>query len=149
MKIAFGCDHGGFIYKEAVINYLKNSGHEVVDFGTFSEDSCDYPDYATKVTNAVVTKDCNYGVLICGTGIGMSIVANKVKGIRCAHVTDEFSAEMTRRHNNANVLALGARISKMEDCLKFVEIFLNTPFDGGRHQTRVSKISDVENKNLK
>lgn len=149
MKIAFGCDHGGFIYKEAVINYLKNSGHEVVDFGTFSEDSCDYPDYATKVTNAVVTKDCNYGVLICGTGIGMSIVANKVKGIRCAHVTDEFSAEMTRRHNNANVLALGARISKIEDCLKFVEIFLNTPFDGGRHQTRVSKISDVENKNLK
>lgn len=147
MKIAFGCDHGGFIYKEAVINYLKNSGHEVVDFGTFSEDSCDYPDYATKVTNAVVTKDCNYGVLICGTGIGMSIVANKVKGIRCAHVTDEFSAEMTRRHNNANVLALGARISKIEDCLKFIEIFLNTPFDGGRHQTRVSKISDVENKN--
>lgn len=147
MKIAFGCDHGGFIYKEAVINYLKNSGHEVVDFGTFSEDSCDYPDYATKVTNAVVTKDCNYGVLICGTGIGMSIVANKVKGIRCAHVTDEFSAEMTRRHNNANVLALGARISKIEDCLKFVEIFLNTPFDGGRHQTRVSKISDVENEN--
>ncbi len=149
MKIAFGCDHGGFIYKEAVINYLKNSGHEVVDFGTFSEDSCDYPDYATKVTNAVVTKNCNYGVLICGTGIGMSIVANKVKGIRCAHVTDAFSAEMTRRHNNANVLALGARISKIEDCLKFVEIFLNTPFDGGRHQTRVSKISDVENKNLK
>ena len=149
MKIAFGCDHGGFIYKEAVINYLKNSGHEVVDFGTFSEDSCDYPDYAVKVTNAVVSKDCIYGVLICGTGIGMSIVANKVKGIRCAHVTDEFSAEMTRRHNNANVLALGARISKIEDCLKFVEIFLNTPFDGGRHQTRVSKISDVENKNLK
>lgn len=149
MKIAFGCDHGGIANKDAVIYYLSTNGYEVVDFGTFNEDSCDYPDYAKKVVEAVLQGDCEYGVLICGTGIGMSIVANKYKGIRCAHVTDAFSAEMTRRHNNANVIALGARITSKEDTVKFVDIFLNTPFEGGRHQTRVSKINEVEEKNFK
>lgn len=149
MKIAFGCDHGGIANKDAVIYYLSTNGHEVKDFGTFSEDSCDYPEYAKKVTLAVVNGECDYGILICGTGIGMSIVSNKIKGARCAHVTDAFSAEMTRKHNNSNVLALGARITSKEDCVKFVDIFLNTQFEGGRHQNRVSQILEIENETFK
>ncbi len=149
MKIAFGCDHGGIDYKDAVIYYLETHGHSVVDYGTFTSDSCDYPDYATLVCKSVIEKECDYGILICGTGIGMSMVANKFKGIRCAHVADEFSAEMTRRHNNANVLAMGARITKKEDVVKFVDIFLNTPFDGNRHEIRVNKITEIENKFFK
>ena len=144
MKIAFGCDHGGIANKDAVIYYLTTNGYEVKDFGTFTEESCDYPEYAIKVANAVVSGECNYGILICGTGIGMSMAANKVKGIRCAHVTDAFSAEMTRKHNDANVLALGARITSKEDCVKFVDIFLNTNFEGGRHLTRVQKVMEIE-----
>ncbi len=144
MKIAIGCDHGGYPYKDAVINYLTSNGYEVVDFGTNSNESCDYPDYCIPVCELVAKKDANYGVLICGTGIGMSICANKVKGIRCAHVTDEFSAEMTRKHNNSNVIALGARISTKENVIKFIEIFLNTQFEGGRHQARVDKINELD-----
>ena len=148
MKIAFGCDHGGFEYKTAVIENLKNNGHEVLDFGTFSADSCDYPDYAVPVCMAVTNKEADYGVLICGTGIGMSIVANKIKGIRCAHVNDSFCAEVTRLHNNSNVIALGARIATEEEIINYINIFINTPFEGvngGRHATRVNKIKEVEN----
>ncbi len=144
MKIAFGCDHGGIANKDAVIYYLSTNGHEVKDFGTFTEESCDYPEYAVKVCNAVNNGECDYGILICGTGIGMSMAANKVKGIRCAHVTDAFSAEMTRKHNDANVLALGARITSKDDCVKFVDIFLNTAFEGGRHAIRVEKVMQIE-----
>lgn len=144
MKIAFGCDHGGISAKDSVIYYLATNGFEVVDFGTNSDESCDYPDYAVQVCNAVNSGDCEYGILICGTGIGMSICANKVKGIRCAHVTDKFSAEMTRRHNNSNVIALGARISSAEDIVEFVKIFLSTSFDGGRHAIRVNKVMELE-----
>lgn len=146
MKVAFGCDHGGFVAKQAVFDYFKANGIEFKDFGTFSEDSCDYPDFALPVSESVAKGEFDYGVLICGTGIGMSIVANKVNGIRCAHVTDEFSAEMTRRHNNTNIIALGARITKVEDIVKYVQIFLTTPFDGGRHQNRINKIQLVEDK---
>lgn len=144
MKIAIGCDHGGFAYKDAVIFYLVSNGHEVVDFGTNSEESCDYPDYCIPVCNEVVAKKADYGILICGTGIGMSICANKVKGIRCAHVTDIFSAEMTRKHNDTNVIALGARISTKDDVVKFVDKFLNTEFEGGRHQKRVDKLNELD-----
>ncbi len=144
MKIAFACDHGGFSAKEEVINYLKANGYSVKDFGTFSEESCDYPEYAQAVCKSVLSGESDKGVLICGTGIGMSIVANKIKGIRCAHVTDIFSAEMTRRHNNTNVIALGARITETNEIIKLIDKFLTTEFDGGRHQIRVDKISKVE-----
>ncbi|MBO7215221.1 MAG: ribose 5-phosphate isomerase B [Clostridia bacterium] len=146
MKIAFGCDHGGFPAKEAVIEYLVGAGHEVLDAGTFSDESCDYPDYAIKVCNAVVDGSCDRGVLICGTGIGMSIAANKINGIRCAHVTDVFSADATRKHNDTNVIALGARITSVETIVKCVDIFLNTEFEGGRHENRVKKVMDLERK---
>lgn len=149
MKIAFGCDHGGFIAKNAVLSYLKSKGHEVIDFGTDSEVSCNYPEFAEKVALSVVNKNCDLGILICGTGIGMSIVANKIKGIRCAHVTDLFSAEMTRKHNNANVLAMGARITSVEDIVKLTEKFITTEFEGERHELRVNMIKDVENKYFK
>ena len=149
MKIAFGCDHGGFAVKNAVINHLKTKGYEVLDFGTFCEDSCDYPDFALKVAKSVTSGEAEKGVLICGTGIGMSIAANKVKGIRCAHVNDAFSAEFTRRHNDSNVIALGARIASETDIISYIDIFLSTPFEGGRHQRRVDKISQIESEFFK
>lgn len=144
MKIAFGCDHGGFPAKEEVIEFLTQKGYEVVDAGTFSDESCDYPDYAEKVCRLVLDGSCDRGVLICGTGIGMSIAANKFDGIRCAHVTDIFSAEMTRRHNDTNVIALGARITSVKDIISFIDVFLTTEFDGGRHATRVEKVCKIE-----
>ncbi len=144
MKVAFGCDHGGFPAKNEVIEFLTEKGYEVIDCGTFSDESCDYPDYAEKVCKLVTENECEKGVLICGTGIGMSIVANKIKGIRCAHVTDAFSAEMTRRHNDTNVIALGARITETPDIIKYIDIFLNTSFDGGRHATRVEKVNSFD-----
>lgn len=147
MKIAFGCDHGGFPAKNDVFEYLISQGHEIIDAGTFSEESCDYPDFAIKVCKLVLDGSADKGILICGTGIGMSIAANKVHGIRCAHVTDEFSAEMTRRHNDTNVIALGARISSVELIIKLIDIFLNTSFDGGRHENRVNKVMEIEKNN--
>ena len=144
MKIAFACDHGGYAYKDAVIYYLKTNGHDVVDFGTNSDESCDYPDYGVPACKAVANKEVDFGILICGTGIGMCICANKVKGIRCAHVTDVFSAEVTRKHNDTNVIALGARISTKEDVIKFIDKFLNTGFEGGRHQNRVNKVNELD-----
>ncbi len=144
MKIAIAFDHGGYPYKDAVIYYLSSHGHEFIDFGTNSEDSCDYPDFCIPACKAVADKTADYGILICGTGIGMSICANKIKGIRCAHVTDAFSADATRKHNNTNVIALGARITSKEDVIKFIDIFLNTEFEGGRHQARVDKIMQLE-----
>ena len=147
MKIAFGCDHGGFPAKNDVFEYLISQGHEIIDAGTFSDESCDYPDFAIKVCKSVLDGSADKGILICGTGIGMSIAANKVNGIRCAHVTDEFSAEMTRRHNDTNVIALGARITSVELIIKFIDIFLNTSFDGGRHENRVNKVMEIEKNN--
>ena len=146
MKISFCCDHGGFIAKEAVFDYLKNNGHEVVDFGTFSEQSCDYPDFAYPCSEAVAKGECEFGILICGTGIGMSICANKVKGVRCAHVTNIFCAEVTRQHNDTNMIAMGARINTVEEIVSFVDKFLTTKFEGGRHETRVGKIMAYEQK---
>ena len=144
MKIAFGCDHGGIEAKDAIIYYLAQNGHEVIDFGTNSTESCDYPDYAIPVSKAVANKEVDFGILVCGTGIGMSICANKIKGVRCAHVTDLFSAEFTRKHNDTNVIALGARISKTEDIVSYVDKFLTTEFEGGRHAKRVEKINSLD-----
>ena len=144
MKVAFGCDHGGIEAKDAIIYYLAQNGHEVIDFGTNSTESCDYPDYAIPVSKAVANKEVDFGILVCGTGIGMSICANKIKGVRCAHVTDLFSAEFTRKHNDTNVIALGARISKTEDIVSYVDKFLTTEFEGGRHAKRVEKINSLD-----
>ncbi|HHU22097.1 MAG TPA: ribose 5-phosphate isomerase B [Clostridiales bacterium] len=144
--IAIGSDHGGFALKRAIIEYLEEKGLEYKDFGTFSEESCDYPAYSEAVARSVVSGESEKGIIICGTGIGASIAANKVKGIRCALCGDCYSAEMTRRHNNANMLALGGRVLGVGHALKIVEIFLNTPFEGGRHQRRIDLISEIEAK---
>ena len=140
--IALGCDHGGYALMQSVKKHLDELGLEYKDFGTYSTDSCDYPVYAKAAAGAVASGECERGILICGTGIGISIAANKVKGIRAALCSDCFSAEMTRRHNNANMLAMGARVLGEGLALKIVDIFLNTPFDGGRHARRVDMIED-------
>lgn len=144
MKIALGCDHAGFEVKDNVIKSIQSAGHEYVDFGTSDTSSCDYPDFAVKVARSVASGRADMGILICGTGIGMSIAANKVGSIRCAHVTDEFSAKAAREHNNANILAVGARITSVELIEAIVDIFLNTPFAEGRHANRVNKITEIE-----
>lgn len=150
MKIAIGCDHGGFNVKPTIIEYLKKSNVEYVDFGCDTDKSVDYIDYAVPVCEAVVSGQCDLGILICGTGIGMSITANKIKGIRCGHCTDTFSARMTRLHNNANVIALGERITGAGLMVDIVDAFINTPFSNeDRHAKRVEKIKQVENKNFK
>ncbi len=140
--IALGCDHGGYALMQSVKAHLDELGLEYKDFGTYSTDSCDYPVYAKAAANAVANGECEKGILICGTGIGISIAANKVKGIRAALCSDCFSAEMTRRHNDANMLAMGARVLGEGLALKIVDIFLTTPFDGGRHARRVDMIED-------
>lgn len=144
MKVAIGTDHGGICLKSAIIDYLKSKGIEFCDFGTFSTDSVDYPDIAYPVAKAVAEGKFDKGILLCGTGIGMSITANKVKGIRAAVLSDEFSAQATAEHNNTNVLALGGRIVSPEKAVKLVDIWLSTPFAGGRHQQRIDKIKAIE-----
>lgn len=146
MKIALACDHGGLNLKNSVGAYLKEHGYEVVDFGTTTTDSCDYPDYALPAAEAVASGECDKGILICSTGIGVSIVANKVPGVRCAHCHDVYCAEFTRRHNNANVLAMGEKVVGAGYALQIVETFLATEFEGGRHERRVNKISAIEEK---
>lgn len=146
MKIAIACDHGGLNLKNAVKKYLVDNGYEVKDFGTDSTASCDYPDYALPAAEAVANGDCERGIVICSTGIGVSIVANKVPGVRCAHCHDSYCAEFTRLHNNSNVLALGEKVVGVGYALKIVETFLKTEFEGGRHQRRVDKITEIEKK---
>lgn len=142
--IAIGCDHGGYALKKEIINYLNRKGLKFRDFGTFSEESVDYPIYAAKVAKAVVSGECDRGLLLCGTGIGISIAANKVKGIRAAACSEVYSAEMSRRHNNANILALGGRVLSPEKAVEIVDVWLNTEFEGGRHQRRVDLITEIE-----
>lgn len=146
MKIAIACDHGGLNLKNAVKKYLADNGYEVMDFGTDSTASCDYPDYALPAAEAVANGECDRGIVICSTGIGVSIVANKVPGVRCAHCHDSYCAEFTRLHNNSNVLALGEKVVGVGYALKIVETFLKTEFEGGRHQRRVDKITEIEKK---
>jgi ribose 5-phosphate isomerase B len=141
--IAVGSDHGGFALKKAILAHLEKRGLEYKDFGTWSEESCDYPDFGKAVAKAVAAGECEKGILICGTGIGISITANKVRGIRAALCGDCFSAEATRQHNDANILALGARVTGEGLALKIVDTFLDTPFSNDeRHIRRIRKIED-------
>ena len=146
MKIAVACDHGGLELKRALVRYLEEKGHEVVDFGTNSPESCDYPDYALPAAEAVAAGRCERGILVCGTGIGVSIVANKVPGIRCAHCHDTYSAKYTRLHNDANMLAFGQRVIGEGLMEEIVDVFLSTDFEGGRHQRRLDKLAAIEAK---
>lgn len=143
-KIAIACDHGGYELKLTVVEHLKNNGFEVVDFGCDSTASVDYPDYAVPASKAVAAGECELGILICGTGIGMSLCANKVHGIRAACCSDAFSARMTRMHNNSNVLCLGARVVGAGLALDLVDLFLNTEFEGDRHIKRIEKVMAIE-----
>lgn len=143
MMIALGCDHGGFELKQEVIHYLEENEIEYKDYGCYSTDSCDYPIFAKKVAHAIVDGVCDKGILICGTGIGISIAANKVKGIRAALCHDCFSAQATREHNNANVLAMGARVIGPGLAVKIVDTFLNTDFSNEeRHLNRIAQIEE-------
>ena len=146
MKIAVGCDHGGFELKNEIINYLKSENYEVKDFGTYSTDSCDYPDIAQPVAEAVAAKEFEFGILICGTGIGIGIAANKVPGIRAALCSDTFSAHATREHNNANILTMGQRVVGPGLAIDIVKTFLNAKFEGDRHTKRIDKITAIEEK---
>ena len=143
--IAIGSDHGGYLLKEEIKKHLKEKGYEFKDFGTDSTASCDYPVYAEKVCRAVQSGECEKGILICGPGIGMSMCANKCKGIRAAVCGDHFSAEFTRKHNNANVLCLGARVIGAGVAMQLVDIFLTTEYEGGRHEKRVEMMMQLEN----
>ena len=144
MKIVIGADRGGYQAKEAVLEYLTGQGFQVEDYGTFSEESCDYPDVAHKVSKAVANGEFNLGILICGTGIGMSLAANKVAGIRAALRQDTYSARMARAHNDSNVLCLGARVTGLGLMLDIVDTYVQGSFAGGRHALRVEKIERVE-----
>lgn len=143
MKISVASDHGGFALKQEIAEYLRQQGHEVLDCGCHSTDSCDYPDFGAAAAKAVASGQCDRGVVICSTGIGISIAANKVPGIRCALCGDIYSAEMTRRHNNANVLAMGAHLTAPVLAKKILDVFLSTEFEGGRHQRRIDKIDHI------
>lgn len=142
LRIAIGSDHGGYEYKEQIVSHLKEKGYECVDVGTYSTDSCDYPVIARAVTTKITTGEADRGILICGTGIGMSIVANKVKGIRAALCGDTFSARASRAHNNSNVLCLGERVIGMNLAMDIVDIWLESKFEGGRHQRRVDMMEN-------
>ena len=142
--IAIGSDHGGFELKGHIINYLKNKGIECKDFGCYSEESVDYPDVAQVVCKAVNDGEAECAILICGTGIGISIAANKIKGIRAAHCHDIYSAEMTKRHNNANVICMGGRVVGRELAFGIIDAWLGAEFEGGRHQERINKVHALE-----
>ena len=144
MKIGIGSDHGGFELKEYIKNHLEKQGIKYIDYGTNSTESVDYPDYGKKVAEAVVGGEVDRAIVICGTGIGISIACNKVKGIRCALCGDTYSARMSRAHNNANILALGGRVIGMDLAVEIVNAWLNSEFEAGRHEKRVIKISEIE-----
>lgn len=146
--IAIGCDHGGLNIKNAVIDYLKENGIDYRDFGCDSPESVDYPIYAYQVAKAVSDGEAEFGIICCGTGIGVSMVANKVKGVRAAVCTDAFCAEMTRRHNNSNVLCMGGRVIDETTAVRLTDIYLHTEFEGGRHEKRVQMVTDIENGNF-
>jgi len=144
MRLVIGSDHGGLELKSAVSQRLESRGLEVVDFGTGSGDSVDYPDFAVKVAREVSRGEADCGVLVCGTGIGMSIAANKYPGVRAALVTDEYMAQMAKEHNNANILVMGGRVMSDEVARRLVQVWLDTEYDGGRHQRRLDKIARIE-----
>jgi len=144
MKISLGADHAGYLLKDRIRQYVIERGHQVVDEGTNTSDSVDYPDYALKVAEDVASGRAERGILVCGSGIGMAITANKVPGIRAANISSAYEAQMSREHNDLNVLTLGARILDENDTMHIVQIWLDTPFSGGRHTGRLSKIHEIE-----
>lgn len=146
MKIAIGCDHGGITLKDPIVNYLEERGVQIEDFGTFGSESVDYPDFAYKVARSVADGKADKGILMCGTGIGISIAANKVNGIRCALCHDTYTAELTAMHNDSNILAMGGRVIDADTAVNIVKTWLDTPFEGGRHINRINKISEIEKK---
>lgn len=146
MKIGIGNDHSALELKAEIIEFIESKGHEVIDFGTNTAESCDYPIYGEKVARAVANKEVDCGILICGTGLGISLAANKVKGIRCAVCSEPFTAKMSRAHNDCNMLAFGARVVGAELAKMIVDTWLSTEFEGGRHQRRVDLIMDIEEK---
>lgn len=144
MKIGIGCDHAGVKFKEQIKDYVKSLGFEVEDYGTYTTDRVDYPDIAKKVGQGIITGQCDRGILICGTGIGMSIAANKMKGIRAALCSDTYSARLTRMHNDSNVMTLGARVLGIDLACDIVKSFLTAEYEGGRHDGRIAKITEME-----
>ncbi len=144
MKIAIGCDHGGLEHKNAIAEHLNERGFDVTDFGIYEQKSVDYPEIAIKVAKSVAANENELGILVCGTGIGMSLAANKVKGIRAAALSDHFSAKYTRLHNNSNILCLGGRVIGVGTALELVDLFVDTQFEGGRHQKRVDMVMEIE-----
>ena len=142
--IALACDHGAYALKEKVKQHLDQLGYDYKDFGTYSEESCDYPDFAGPAAQAVASGECGCGIVMCTTGIGVSITANKVKGIRCALLSDLMSARLTRQHNNTNMMALGAGVVGEKLALEIIDTWLDTEFEGGRHQRRVDKMMAYE-----
>ena len=146
MKIAIGADHGGYQLKGEILTFLKDKGYDVKDFGTYEEKSCDYADYSIQVAEVVATKEFDFGILICGTGIGIGIAANKVPGIRAALCSDTFSAHATREHNDANILTMGQRVVGVGLALDIVNTFLTSKFEGDRHIKRIDKITAIEKK---
>ena len=140
MKIAVGCDHGGLEYKNAIKEHLEKSGHQVVDVGTFNHDSCHYPTFGIAVGEKVASKECDYGVVVCTSGEGICIAANKIKGVRCGLAYNDDVARLIRQHNNANMIGFGANFMALEDVLRRIDIFLATEFEGGRHERRVNEI---------
>jgi ribose 5-phosphate isomerase B len=147
MKIGIGNDHTAFDLKNIIKAHLEGQGYEVVDYGSYSSERCNYPEFGEKVARAIVAGEVELGVLICGTGVGISLAANKVKGIRAAVCSEPYTAQLVRRHNNAQIIAFGARVVGDEMAKMIVDEFLNAKFEGGRHQTRVDMIMDIENKN--
>lgn len=145
MKIALGADHGAYELKSSIKKHLDEKGIEYIDYGCFSKESVDYPKYAYLAASAVSKKECDFGIICCTTGLGVSMAANKVKGVRAAVCTNEMLAEMTRRHNNANVICMGQNVISDELANKMVDIFISTEFDGGRHERRVNLLTDIEN----
>ncbi len=144
LRIAIGSDHGGVDQKDEVVKYLKSKGYEVVDVGTNSHDSCHYPIFGAEVAKLVAKKDCDFGIVICTSGEGICIAANKVKGIRCGIGYNDQVSRLMRQHNDANVIAFGAKFMDTKDVIRRIDIFLSTEFEGGRHQTRVDMISELE-----
>ena len=144
LKIAIGSDHGGLEYKNAIKDHLENKGYKVFDVGTYTKDSCHYPLFGAEVARKVSSKECDYGVVVCTSGEGISMAANKIKGVRCGIAYNEDVARLMRQHNNANVISFGQAFMSLEEVLRRVDIFLNTPFEGGRHQIRTDLIDDLE-----
>lgn len=140
MKLSIGSDHAGYAYKEEIKKYLSNKGYEMIDVGTYSTESCDYPEYGKEAAKKVACGEAEYGILVCSSGEGISIAANKIKGIRCGIAYNDDVARLIRQHNNANMIAFGASFMALSDVLRRIDIFLSTPFEGGRHERRVNKI---------